>query len=198
MKVQGWPVVLQDHELTLRPLERRDAYAWELARQRSAGWLHPWDATTPPGTPVRPKTYARAVGQLQRAARAGAAYPFALEVDGQFAGQVSVNNIIRGSAQFGSVGYWIDETYAGRGIMPRAVAMAIDHCLTAGGLHRIEICIRPENANSLRVVEKLGLREIGFAPNYLHIDGEWRDHRIFAITVEELGTGLVSRLQSHE
>ena len=77
-------------------------------------------------------------------------------------------------------------TYAGRGVMPRAVAMAIDHCFTTAGLHRIEVCIRPENTNSLRVVEKLGIREIGYAPLFLHIDGEWRDHRIYAITKEEV------------
>ncbi|BBH16901.1 N-acetyltransferase GCN5 [Nocardioides baekrokdamisoli] len=195
---QGWPVVLQDGEITLRPMERRDAYAWELARKRSAAWLHPWDATSPPGTPARPKTYVKAIAHLHRAARRGQAFPFTLEVNGEFAGQVSVNNVVRGSAQFASIGYWIDERFAGRGIMPRAVAMAIDHSLTTAGLHRIEVCIRPENSNSLRVVEKLGLREVGFAPLYLHIDGEWRDHRIFAITAEEMADGLVRRLQSHE
>jgi ribosomal-protein-alanine N-acetyltransferase len=198
MSTPGWPAVLSDHEITLRPIERGDARAWEAARQRSAGWLAPWDATAPPGTPPRLRSYPRTIRELHRAARRGVAYPFALQVDGSFAGQVSVNNIVRGSAQFASVGYWIDEAYAGRGIMPRAVAIVIDHCLTTAGLHRIEICIRPENSNSLRVVEKLGLLEVGFAPRFLHIDGEWRDHRIYAITAEELGEGLVQRLQSHE
>ena len=78
--------------------------------------------------------------------------------------------------------------------MPRAVAMAIDHCFFTAGLHRVEIAIRPENTNSLRVVEKLGVREVGFAPCYLHIDGAWRDHRIYAITVEECADGMVARL----
>ena len=194
----GWPAVLQDHDLTVRPLERRDGAAWEYARKRSAAWLSPWDATAPPGVPQRPRTYARAIGQLRTAARQGRCYPFAVDLDGQFVGQVSVNNIVRGSAQFASVGYWIDEAYAGRGLMPRAVALVIDHCLTTAGLHRVEICIRPENTNSLRVVEKLGLREIGYAPYFLHIDGEWRDHRIYAVTAEEIGEGAVRRLQSHE
>ena len=58
--------------------------------------------------------------------------------------------------------------------------MVIDHCFCAAGLHRIEIAIRPENTNSLRVVEKLGIREVGYAPRFLHIDGAWRDHRIYA------------------
>ena len=65
-------------------------------------------------------------------------------------------------------------------------------------LHRIEIAIRPENSNSLRVVEKLGLREVGYAPKFLHIDGAWRDHRIYAVTREECPGGLLGRLSSHE
>ena len=105
-----------------------------------------------------------------------------------------MNNIVRGSAQFASVGYWLDQAYAGRGVMPRAVALVIDHCFTNAGLHRIEVAIRPENSNSLRVVEKLGIQEYGFAPRYLHIDGDWRDHRLFAVTVEEVPGGILKRL----
>jgi ribosomal-protein-alanine N-acetyltransferase len=127
-------------------------------------------------------------------ARAGTTFPFAVEVSGSFAGQLTVNNIVRGSAQFCSVGYWLDREFAGRGVMPTAVAMAIDHCFTTAGLHRVEIAIRPENTNSLRVVEKLGIREVGYAPKFLHIDGAWRDHRIYAITVEECDAPMVSRL----
>ena len=64
------------------------------------------------------------------------------------------------------------------------------------GLHRIEVAIRPENTSSLRVVEKLGIKEIGYAPRYLHIDGDWRDHKLFAITREEVPLGLLHRLDS--
>ena len=55
------------------------------------------------------------------------------------------------------------------------------------GRHRVEVDIRPENGPSLRVVEKLGLRREGFYERFLDIDGGWRDHVAFAITVEELG-----------
>ena len=58
------------------------------------------------------------------------------------------------------------------------------------------MAIRPENTSSLRVVEKLGIREIGYAPRYLHIDGDWRDHKLFAITREEAPLGLLRRLDS--
>ena len=51
------------------------------------------------------------------------------------------------------------------------------------------------NAASLRVVEKLGLRREGFYERFLDIDGAWRDHVAFAVTVEELdGRSLLSRL----
>jgi ribosomal-protein-alanine N-acetyltransferase len=190
----GWPVWLASGEVTLRPLTYSDARAWRTVRRRNAAWLKPWDATVPPGADSRPSSFRSLVFRLNRQARAGSTYPFAIEVDGRFVGQVTVNNIVRGSAQFASVGYWLDREYAGRGIMPRAVALVIDHCFFTAGLHRVEIAIRPENSNSLRVVEKLGVREIGYAPKYLHIDGAWRDHRLYAITVEECPEGLVARL----
>jgi [ribosomal protein S5]-alanine N-acetyltransferase len=196
--LSAWPVWLVSDDVTVRPLAYSDARAWREARRRNATWLRPWDATVPPGSDARPSTFRSLVWRLHRQARAGTTYPFAVEVDGHFAGQVTVNNIVRGSAQFASVGYWLDREYAGRGVMPRAVAMVIDHCFVIARLHRIEIAIRPENSNSLRVVEKLGLREVGYAPRFLHIDGSWRDHRIYAVTVEECPEGMLARLEPHE
>ena len=75
------------------------------------------------------------------------------------------------------------------------MALAIDHCFLAVGLHRIEIAIRPENSNSLRVVEKLEIPEVGYAPRFLHIDGDWRDHRLYAITKEDVPFGLLKRYE---
>lgn len=184
--------------VTLRPLARSDVHAWRSARQRNAAWLLPWDATVPPGSTARATTFRALVRRLRHQAGRGTTYPFAVDVDGRFAGQLTVNNIVRGSAQFASIGYWLDRDVAGRGVMPRAVGMAIDHCFTTAGLHRIEIAIRPENSNSLRVVEKLGIREVGYAPQFLHIDGAWRDHRIYAVTVEECPDGMVARLEAGE
>jgi ribosomal-protein-alanine N-acetyltransferase len=79
-------------------------------------------------------------------------------------------------------------------MMVGAVAMACDHCFAALGLHRIEIAIRPENVASLRVVEKLGFSRIGLARRYLHINGMWRDHELFALTVEDVPSGVLNRL----
>lgn len=193
---RAWPAVLEHGALRLRPLSVRDRRAWRAVRERNVAWLNRWDATTPPGSNNRPRTFGAMVRAMQLEAREGRQLPFAVVYEGQFVGQVTVNNITRGSAQFASVGYWIDQRYAGRGLITRAVAMAIDHCFFVLKLHRIEVAIRPENAASLRVVEKLGLAEYGFAPRFLHIDGDWRDHRLFAITREECPQGIQDRLQS--
>ena len=183
--------------MVLRPLRLTDAKDWREVRRRNAGWLIPWDATVPPGSTEKPSSFGALVRRLRAQARQGTTYPFVIEVDGAFAGQVTVNNVVGGSARFASVGYWIDQRCAGRGIVPVAVALVIDHLFEVVRLHRVEIAIRPENTNSLRVVEKLGLREIGYAPKYLHIDGDWRDHRLYALTREELGArSLVSRLRA--
>ena len=194
----AWPVTLESQGVRLRPLTMGDGAAWREVRKRNAEWLKRWDATAPPGADARPRTFTSMVRSLRKAARAGTQLPFAVEVDGAFVGQISVNNIVRGSAQFASIGYWIDERVANRGITTRGVALAIDYCFNVVGLHRIEVAIRPENAASLRVVDKLGIEFIGLAPRYLHIDGEWRDHLLFAITREQVPGGLLSRIDSQQ
>jgi ribosomal-protein-alanine N-acetyltransferase len=57
----------------------------------------------------------------------------------------------------------------------------------------MEICIRPENAKSLRVVEKLGFRYEGLKRRYIHINGDWRDHFCFALVAEEVPAGVLRR-----
>ena len=192
---------LQHGAVALRPIRYSDRKDWERVRASNAAWLQHWEATRPPGEPeVAPLTFRGMVRDLRRQATAGRCLPLVLSVTGQFAGQVTVNNIIGGSARFASIGYWINREYAGRGYMPIAVALVSDYCLFGLRLHRLEIAIRPENAASLRVVEKLGYEEYGYAPRYLHIDGDWRDHRLFAITAEQVPSSVLARLlggQSH-
>ncbi|UPK74362.1 GNAT family N-acetyltransferase [Nocardioidaceae bacterium SCSIO 66511] len=180
--------------LQLRPLSRRDAGTWQRLHQSNRDWLQRWEATVPRGGPHAPQSFRRLVRSLRQQARDGRALPFAICYDGPMIGQLTVAGVTWGSARWAQIGYWISEAYAGRGLTTLAVAMTVDHCFSAVGLHRIEIAIRPENAASLRVVEKLGFTEIGLSRAYLHIDGDWRDHLLFAMTVDEAGGRLVDRV----
>jgi len=132
---------------------------------------------------------------LRKAGRGGTMLPFMIVYGGRVVGQINVSNVVHGVLRSCTVGYWVDAAVAGRGVVPTALAMLIDHCLSTVGLHRVEVDIRPENAASLRVVAKLGLRREGYYERYLDIDGAWRDHLAFAVTVEELnGSTMLGRL----
>jgi ribosomal-protein-alanine N-acetyltransferase len=173
----------------LRPPRLRDSRVWSEVRLRNQRWLEPWEPTSPYPWSERNASSAwpQMHSALKRAARNGTMLPFMLLYGGRLSGQMTVSNIVHGVQRSCTVGYWVDGALAGRGIMPTALALIIDHCFTEVGLHRVEIDIRPENKASLRVVEKLGVRREGYYERYLDIDGAWRDHLAFAVTVEELG-----------
>jgi [ribosomal protein S5]-alanine N-acetyltransferase len=194
--VAGWPAVLQDGEVTLRPIRMRDASAWMESRRRNVEWLRQWEATPPNGPNtfgVSAAVFTSMTRRLRSDARQGKALPFVIVVAGEFVGQINVAGLVRGSMDSAHIGYWVDQKVAGRGIMPTAVALVVDHCLGPVGLHRVEVNIRPENVASRRVVEKLGFREEGVRERYLHISGEWRDHLTFAVVREDLPDGLLRR-----
>jgi ribosomal-protein-alanine N-acetyltransferase len=191
MPLAGWPARLGEGPVSLRPLRLADAPAWARLRATNRDWLRPWEAT-PAGGRSSPAedlgSFLAAFRHLRRQARRGTAMPFAVTYDGVLAGQVTVFQIVRGSLNAGVVSYWVDERLAGRGVIPTALALVVDHCFTVVGLHRLEANIRPENIASRRVVAKLGFREEGVRERFLHIDGAYRDHICYALTAEE---GLV-------
>jgi len=182
---------LSEGKVTIRPIRLRDARALERELAENRGWLRKWEATNPHG-PLSFDVRA-SIRSLQQNARAGLGLPFVIEYDGQVAGQLNVSSIAYGSLSSATIGYWVSERFAGKGATPTAVALATDHCFFGIGLHRMEICIRPENDPSLRVVEKLGFRYEGLRRRYIHINGDWRDHFCFALTVEELPQGVLRR-----
>ncbi|HST46727.1 GNAT family N-acetyltransferase [Jatrophihabitans sp.] len=195
----GWPAVLVAGPVMLRPLLRRDAGAWSRSRLANAEWLARWEPTSNQSWQTRNSVfeYHRTLSRLRSAARLGAMLPFGMVYGDRLVGQLNVSNVVRGALRSASVGYWIDSAVAGRGITPTALALAIDHCLTEARLHRVEVNIRPENQASIRVVEKLGLRQEGYHERFLDIDGGWRDHLSYAITTEEILSGTVlSRLSA--
>lgn len=196
-KSPGWPATLSVGPVVLRPPRLRDARAWSEVRLRNEEWLEQWEPTSPLTWHERnvvtawPALHSR----LRANARQGIMLPFMIVYGDRLVGQINISNVVHGALRSCTVGYWVDGAMAGRSITPAALALVIDHCFGAVGLHRVEVDIRPENVASLRVVEKLGLRREGFYERFLDIDGAWRDHVAFAVTVEELGgRSMVSRL----
>lgn len=194
---RSWPVRLSDGPVGLRPIERRDSGRWQAIRAANREWLQRWEST-PPRDAGPPVTFTAMVRRMRREAKEGRALPFVVTYDRELVGQLTVGGITYGSLWSAHIGYWIDSRMAGRGIMPTATALAIDHCFRVLELHRVEVNIRPENTASLRVVEKLGLRDEGMRERFLHIAGDWRDHRSFAVCVEEVPEGMLARYKARQ
>jgi [ribosomal protein S5]-alanine N-acetyltransferase len=193
--MRGWPANLNEGPVGLRPLRLRDASTWREVRIRNAEWLRPWEPTNPETPLFRSGLgpYLSMVQTMRREARHGLALPWVVTYEGAFAGQLTIGAIVWGSARSAQIGYWVDKAVAGRGVMPTAVALAVDHAFFNVGLHRVEANIRPENTASRRVVDKLGFREEGIRRRHLHIDGAWRDHICYALTTEDIPGGLMAR-----
>jgi [ribosomal protein S5]-alanine N-acetyltransferase len=195
----GWPARLVWGPVELTPLRRRDAAEWSRLRMANEDWLRPWEPSSPIPWHIRhsPASYRVMRRAVARRARLGTSVPFAVRVEGRLAGQVTVDNVVRGALRSGYLGYWIDRSVAGRGMASLAVALVCDHAFGAVGLHRVQADIRPENGPSQRLVERLGFQREGLLRRYLDIDGDWRDHIAYGLLAEDVPGGVLARWQAN-
>ena len=110
---------------------------------------------------------------------------YLLGEDRRIVGRVTLGGVLRGAFQNAYLGYWIDKDHQGRGLMTEAVRATTAFAFSAAGLHRVQAAVMPQNAASVRVVEKVGYRREGMAERYLCIAGRWEDHALFAMTAED-------------
>jgi ribosomal-protein-alanine N-acetyltransferase len=190
------PLKVVAGQVGLRPVRLRDGSTWSRLRLRDEQYLRVWEPEAEGTWAERftPMAWPVLCSGLRATARRGQALPFVITLDGRFAGQLTLGNVVRGSLCSAWVGYWVESSAAGGGVATAAVALSVDHAFGPVGLHRIEATVRPENAASLRVLAKLGFRDEGLLRRYLEVDGAWRDHRLLAVTRDEVGAGLVARL----
>jgi [ribosomal protein S5]-alanine N-acetyltransferase len=105
--------------------------------------------------------------------------------DNKIVGVVNLSQIFYRGFQNAYLGYYVDVDFAGLGLMSEGLRLAIDYAFNTLGLHRVEANIQPENRASINLVNRLGFTKEGFSRKYLKINGEWRDHERWALTVED-------------
>ncbi len=179
---------LYGRRVMMRPLVAPDFARWSDVRVRNEIWLLPWEPSrlANQGDPTRERdVFATRCAGRDRDRQMGVAYAFGLFVDNALAGEVNLNNLIRGAQQTGTIGYWIDQARAGHSYVAEGVCVLIRFAFEELRLHRLEVCIIPRNDNSRRVMDKLGLRDEGVALRFLEINGIWEDHVRYGITAEE-------------
>ncbi|MBV2354770.1 GNAT family N-acetyltransferase [Streptomyces sp. J2-1] len=163
----------------MRPLVTEDAEALAAANTANRAHLKPWE-------PVRPESYFTPGGQALRIAgllrqRAeGSAFPWVFEApDGRIAGVINLTGVARGPFLSSYLGYWVAADRINRGLAGAAVEAVCGIARDSLGLHRVEAATLIGNTASQRVLVKSGFEPIGLAPRYLHIDGAWRDCKLF-------------------
>lgn len=160
---------------------------WASLRAASRGFLQPYEPTWPEDD-LTPQGYQRRLRALYDEARFDQGYVFFIvdRRDNKVLGGASLSHVRRRAAQSAMLGYWMGQRHAGHGIMSQAVVALCRHGFTDLRLERIEAACLPENAASIRVLEKAGFRLEGHARQYLSINGARRDHRLFAVLPSDL------------
>jgi RimJ/RimL family protein N-acetyltransferase len=165
-------------ELTLRELAPTDKPAFIDAMNASVTHHSPWVKA--------PQTSDEFDAYYQRSLQINAKSFIALDDIGDIVGVFNLNEIVLGAFQSAYLGYYGVTGHEGKGLMSAGLKLVLAKALNELGLHRIEANIQPENLASIRLVMANGFRKEGYSPRYLKIDGQWRDHERWAITVEDL------------
>lgn len=157
--------------VSLRPLRAADAeafmtWAGDPETTRSLFWDHYTDLES-----------ARAF--LTRVAEA---HPWFMAVclDGIPVGAVTLDRGEGRAARRAELGYVIARAHCGKGVATAAVRLALARGFDDLGLERIEAFVDPENAGSVRVLEKAGLVREAHLRRYLVHRGRTRDRFVYA------------------
>ncbi len=172
---------LQTERLSLRLPQHADFRQWSDLRRQSAGFLTPWEPTWSSDHLTR-RAFTNRVSWAARCHRADTALPLFIfrHTDDALVGAITLDNIRRGPAQAGTLGYWVGAPFARQGYMREAISAVVHHAFSDMDLSRIEAACLPENEASRGVLERAGFKYEGVAQSYLQINGRWRNHVLYA------------------
>jgi ribosomal-protein-alanine N-acetyltransferase len=174
-------VWIETERLILRLPQHADFRQWSELRRHSAGFLTPWEPTWSDDHLTR-RAFTNRVSWAARCYRNDTALPLFLIRKGNdsLVGAITLDNIRRGPAQAGTLGYWVGAPFVRQGYMREAIGAVVHHAFTVMDLSRIEAACLPENVASRGVLERAGFKYEGVAQSYLQINGRWRNHVLYA------------------
>lgn len=175
------PPVLRGRRVVLRTPDMNDHEAWVQVRLASRDFLTPWEPLWPSNDMTR-AAFRNRIKQYMRDIGDDLAYPFFIfSADHRtLMGALTLSNVRRGVAQMATLGYWIGAPYARQGYMTDAAQTVLPFAFEHLGLHRIEAACIPANLASIALLRRTGFQQEGLARRYLKINGDWRDHLLFA------------------
>jgi len=174
-------LTIETERLILRPPHHNDFCYWVQLRRDSHDFLSPWDPAWPNEHLTR-KSFTNRVYWAQQAIKNGNGCPLFLirKTDRALIGAVTLDNIRRGPAQAGTLGYWTGQAFSRQGYMREAVTYMVSHAFRKLDLSRVEAACLPDNQPSRGLLESCGFKYEGVAQSYLQIAGRWRTHVLYA------------------
>ncbi len=183
-------LVLTGPKVTLRTPRYKDYEEWSRLRLESRAFLMPWEPLWAEDELSR-RSFRRRIARIHDDMSDDLAYSFFVfdTKSGALVGGLTISNIRRGVAQMADLGYWAGQRYAGQGFMAAAVRLVLPWLFGTCGFNRINAACLPHNAASIRLLERVGFREEGFAKKYLCINGLWEDHKLYGIARDDVIKG---------
>jgi ribosomal-protein-alanine N-acetyltransferase len=173
-------------KIYIRPYELTDLEDLLDLRVRNRFFLEPFEPIHSPSF-YKPQGQMDWIAQAMREREADRGYSFGVfeNLSEELVGHVALANVVRGAWQNCTIGYWVDRAHNGLGIGTEAVHQAVEFAFVEARLHRVQAAVMPQNGPSLHILQKVGFRLEGRALRYLHINGTWEDHDIYAMTLED-------------
>src|SRR3990167_1051597 len=167
----------QKQKLFIRESTLADESLFLSAMQCSRSLHHPWVKS--PETPQEFSDY------FQRFQQPNQKSFLVCDHSGDIAGVFNISEIVRGLFQNAYLGFYAVANFSEKGYMSAGLKLVLEKVFKELALHRLEANIQSENTRSIELVKKNGFRYEGYSPRYLKIDGEWRGHEHWAITLED-------------
>lgn len=170
--------------VTIRFLHAADAEELAALRVANRAFFEPWEPlkTDADYTLEAVRTQvAEAVSMRER----DEAYVFAILAEGSLVGCITLSNVFRRAWQNANLGYYVAQEHNRKGYATEAARLVCRFAFGEAGLHRVQAAVIPRNLASARVLLKAGFRLEGRALRYLHINGVWEDHDIYALTADD-------------
>lgn len=106
---------------------------------------------------------------------------FVIELNGRVIGKA-------GFYEMPDIGYILHPDVWGQGLAAEAVGAAIDHVFGTRDIETLTADVDPENAASIRLLERLGFIRTGSRARTWNIGGVWKDSVYYALSRADRGT----------
>ena len=101
-------------------------------------------------------------------------------------GTISFHHIVRGFSNSCEIGYKFSSEVHHRGYATEALTKVLEVIFYELQLHRVQAWVLPDNAPSIRLLERVGFVFEGISRDYLFLHGTWQSHALYSILPSDL------------